>query len=135
MYLRTPSFFNKSATSSWLAMWVLVCLLCQTLLPSFAYAQSDSNPRLWDEICSIYGSRSTLSDQSTDASSKNSAPSHHADCPLCLHIFNDVTLSNPTAAPNFLVLLLKQLSYKAQALTYLIQPTSITEARGPPFLS
>ncbi|TDK68672.1 DUF2946 family protein [Sapientia aquatica] len=132
-----PSTFHSSRKAivfRWFAIWVMLCLLGQSLLPSFAFAQADSNPRLWDEICSVYGARSTTADKSHDADSKLPAPTHHAECPLCLHVFNDVTLSTPTAIPSFHLVLLQQLGYQAPQLASAIQPISSAQARAPPFL-
>ena len=131
--LKSLFHIKPQQRSAWLAMWVVICFLGQALLPTFAYTQSDSNPRLWDEICSVYGSKSINAEkQSITGSSKNSAPTSHVDCPLCLHVFNDIVIEHIALTPQFYLLLISQLSFTVATFTHPIWRTSTPEARGPP---
>jgi len=116
---------NKLTT--WLALWLMVTMLGQALLPTVAYMRSDANPGLWDEICSVYGVR-----KNTVQAPSDQLPSHHADCPLCLQVFHDTILDAPLVAVTFHLLFLNQISLIAPASHPVNQRTIIPEARGPP---
>ena len=108
----------------------MIAMLGQAILPTLVYLRSNSNPGLWDEICSVYGVR-----QKVVAPDGDQTPAKHADCPLCLHAFNDIVLGTTVASFSLHVLFLNEIS-NVFALRYFTHLRSIIpEARGPPALN
>jgi len=114
----------------WLALWVLLAMLGQSVLPTLAYLRSDTAPELWNEICSVYGARKFAA--STTDTAKDHAPAKHADCPLCLHLFSDVILAKQSFSAAFHLLLLNEISIILSPRHFISQRSFAPEARGPP---
>ena len=127
----TPLRKAKKLTT-WIATWVMLSLLCQTIIPTVAYARSDLNPGLWNEICSAYGSRQVSSDNSAPG---DSGSSHHADCPLCLNIFNDIIPGNSVLVPEFYLLLVNEIGNDVYFNHHFTYRATVPEARGPPIFN
>ena len=140
-------------TTSLLATWLILCLLWQALLPSFAAAQgstaTNQNP-FWDEICSVIGTRvqavnAAQSSQKTALSSAQDAlsasqpsqpfsTSHHADCPLCLAQADVLAFDIVTPQISFKVALINVINATfASVLTSTFYHSPI-QARAPPQL-
>ncbi|PRC90666.1 DUF2946 family protein [Solimicrobium silvestre] len=134
MFWHTSHHSNAKKYTNWLASLVICALLWQALVPSIAFARSELNPRLWDEICSAYGNRSTT-DLSKIGQSAPTNTTHHADCPLCLSSFTDIILGTPLATPEFHLLTVSEISYIASSTSYSITRLVGPEARGPPFFN
>jgi len=121
---------TSQSRSAWIAMCVVLAMLGQSLLPTLAYVRSNSNPGLWDEICSVYGVR--VVEKTVGAPDSDQVPGHHADCPLCLHVFNDIVLDTPTASISLQLLFLNEIRYVFALHHFTDQRSIIPEARGPP---
>ena len=110
--------------TSWLAMLLALALVCQALLPTFAYARSDLNPRFWDEICSVYGNKQNQPGKPVAI--------HHADCPLCLNVVDHLIPVASCAAPQLRLLLLAEISHFIATTTLFAHGITAPVARGPP---
>ena len=107
----------------------MLAMLGQSVLPTLAYVRSNSNPGLWDEICSVYGAREQSATPQNDQT-----PAHHASCPLCLHVFNDTVLDTPIAVLSLHLLLINEIRYITAPRYFTDSRKVIPDARGPPHI-
>jgi hypothetical protein len=134
MHIEIPQEHHTSnRLPAWIALWVLLAILGQSVLPTLAYLRSDVAPSLWNEICGVYGPRQATADPSDTP--KDKAPAHHADCPLCLHMFSDIILAGPNASAAFHLLFLTEFGIIADPQQFISRLSLVAEARGPPNLN
>lgn len=126
------TFRFRHHTTSWLALWALVAVLGQAVLPTLAFLRAGTEPTLWTEICSVYGSKAVT--PSTDPG-QNPATQHHADCPLCLQVFHDFILDTPEAAAPSTLMLPMAVQATVTRLTVPTGTVLLPEARAPPKLA
>lgn len=128
-----PTLYIRRRTqklTTWLSMLLVLCLLGQALIPTFAYVRSAEDSRLWDQICSVYSNRTA-----EKSAPPVSGAGHHVDCPLCLHVFNDIILSNPVVTAPLHWLLVKQLRFSSLYHFHITQPKVAFQARDPPLFN
>lgn len=130
-YFSTRTFFAS------IASWLVLAMLGQSLLPSFAYARAAYNPEFWNEICSVAGVRrkgaETRSEASTDTNAKSTnVPMQHADCPLCLHLGGDIILDTPALSASMHLLFLNAIIEPQSSYFLFLLRSLKPEARGPP---
>jgi hypothetical protein len=113
--------------NSWFALMLVLSMLGQSLLPTFAFLRLDTNPGLWNEICSSYGARKLIDEQG-----KQQAPAHHVDCPLCLHIVGDVVLSTASASTALHLIFLSEITLFLNPQQFFSRHIFTSQARGPP---
>lgn len=120
--LTTAARFN-----SWLALWVMLAMLGQALLPTLGYLRSNSSPELWNEICSVVGVRQK-------SQSENDAPTTapHADCPLCLQVFHGAILDTAQVSTLAVFVLLSHISFTVTEQHSFKLRAALPEARAPP---
>jgi hypothetical protein len=126
----SPLNRNADRLSIWIALALLVAMLGQSVLPTWASMRSDTNPGLWNEICSVYGNRQIRSAEAD--SSKQQTPAHHVDCPLCLHIFGDIDLATHQASATRHLLFLNAVVAVICTEPNYFSAAFRPEARGPP---
>jgi hypothetical protein len=122
-----PRAYLSILPDRWIALCLLLAMLGQSIMPTLAYTWSGSEPGLWNEICSIYGVRSDAIKTPGDRT-----PNHHADCPLCLHVFSDTILATSSIANTFHLLFLNEIVLVVNPTSFVNFFPIVPAARGPP---
>ena len=130
----SPAQRRNNTLIHWFALWMMVCMLGQSLLPTLVYARSASRPGLWNEICSVYGARSISTKISTEL--PDTPPTNsHAECPLCLQILHDVIPDQPAPRAQIQIILFRILHADSIPALLATADVFVAQARGPPEVS